>query len=141
LTAAGFFVSIFITMSKAKSKLSVEDFEMSTAETGIEINLVHPKHGKTDMTLKVVSAMSKIFQIRLAKINREFMQKTLAVKDNPEKFAEFQYEKNIATAAALVIDWNFEKAFSENAIKDLLRKTPFLAEQIDTAAGEDSNFF
>ena len=111
---------------------------------GAVMTLVHPVSGvDTDAWIKVAGPDSK-----LAKQRRAQVQRMLRGKRNISDVDIDTLEKEaLETRVALTLDWgnieleDGEVPFSEENVREVYKKYPWVADQVDEFQGERSNFF
>lgn len=116
-------------------------------EAGIPVAIKHPVTGEpTGIVITVASYESE----RVKKVAREMGNKALLdQRRNPRKgeTVEAIEDRTFAIAIAAIVDWEgIEQkgkplAFSRENARMLLEKLPWVAEQIDQAAGDRTAFF
>lgn len=127
--------------------LSSLDAGVSRQEEGIPVDIRHPATGKPlGITITVASYESE----RVKAVAREMgNQLLLQQRRNPKKAdsVEAHEERTFRIALAAIIGWEgVEMAgkplpFSRENARTVLERYPFIAEQIDAAAGDRAAFF
>lgn len=128
-------------------------FDLSTLETGrkkqdegVEVSIKLPDGSDSGMVITVASYESE----RVKRIAREIGNKALIEqKRNPRKgdSVEAIEERTFAIAIASIVDWSGLEMdgkpleCTRDNIRMVLEKFPFIAEQIDAAAGDRTLFF
>lgn len=128
-------------------------FDLSTLETGrkkqdegVEVPIKLPDGSNSGMVITVASYESE----RVKRIAREIGNKALIEqKRNPRKgdSVEAIEERTFAIAIASIVDWSGLEMdgkpleCTRDNIRMVLEKFPFIAEQIDAAAGDRALFF
>ena len=114
-------------------------FTWAKANEGERMPLSLPDGTTTDEWLQIRGVDSDIFQRAMDEFRRELVV-LASVKDEKER-AEKTEAARLKLNAALVIGWSFDAEFSEAALLEFLRESPYIATEVDRFASDRRRFF
>ena len=114
-------------------------FTRAKANEGERMPLSLPDGTTTDEWLQIRGVDSDIFQRAMDEFRRELVV-LASVKDEKER-AEKTEAARLKLNAALVIGWSFDAEFSEAALLEFLRESPYIATEVDRFASDRRRFF
>lgn len=114
-------------------------FTRAKANEGERMPLSLPDGTATDEWLLIRGVDSDEFRLALDAFRRDLLTYA-AIKDEAEK-AEKTEQARLRLNAALVIGWSFEAEFSEAALLEFLRESPYIAAEVDRFASDRRRFF
>lgn len=114
-------------------------FTRAKANEGERMPLSLPDGTPTDEWLLIRGVDSDEFRHALDAFRRDLLTYA-AIKDEAEK-AQKTEQARLRLNAALVIGWSFEAEFSETALLEFLRESPYIAAEVDRFASDRRRFF
>ncbi|WP_313242887.1 hypothetical protein [Stutzerimonas nitrititolerans] len=114
-------------------------FTRAKANEGERMPLSLPDGTATDEWLLIRGVDSDEFRHALDAFRRDLLTYA-AIKDEAEK-AEKTEQARLRLNAALVIGWSFDAEFSEAALLEFLRESPYIAAEVDRFASDRRRFF
>lgn len=114
-------------------------FTRAKANEGERMPLSLPDGTPTDEWLLIRGVDSDQFRVALDDFRRELLA-IASLKDETEK-AEKNEQARLKLNAALVIGWSFDAEFSEAALLEFLRESPYIAAEVDRFASDRRRFF
>jgi hypothetical protein len=129
--------------------MKVTDFyTVPKSESGVKVPLLKPDGSDSGEYLLVIGPDSKRFAKAASELNRSLADLNAASKPD-----ETGAEPDIATREAmagdimldyvekLVIGWSFEDEFTAEALREFLKNSPSITQQIPNVATDRSRFF
>ncbi len=113
-------------------------FTRAKANEGERMPLSLPDGTATDEWLLIRGVDSDEFRAALDDFRRDLLAYA-SIKDEAEKAGKTE-QARLRLNAALVIGWSFE-AFSEEALLEFLRESPYIAAEVDRFASDRRRFF
>ena len=114
-------------------------FTRAKANEGERMPLSLPDGTPTDEWLLIRGVDSDEFRHALDEFRRELLV-LASVKDEAER-AEKTEAARLKLNAALVIGWSFDAEFSEAALLEFLRESPYITAEVDRFASDRRRFF
>jgi len=114
-------------------------FTRAKANEGERMPLSLPDGTPTDEWLQIRGVDSDHFRHALDEFRRKSLS-AASLKDLEEK-AEKAEAARLELNAALVIGWSFDAEFSEAALLEFLRESPYIAAEVDRFASDRRRFF
>jgi hypothetical protein len=114
-------------------------FTRAKANEGERMPLSLPDGTPTDEWLLIRGVDSDEFRLAMDEFRRELLA-LAAVKDEKDR-AEKTQGAQLKLNAALVSGWSFEAEFSEAALLEFLRESPYIAAEVDRFASDRRRFF
>ncbi|WP_313209324.1 hypothetical protein [Stutzerimonas nitrititolerans] len=114
-------------------------FTRAKANEGERMPLSLPDGTATDEWLLIRGVDSDEFRHALDAFRRDLLTYA-SIKDEAEK-AKKTEQARLRLNAALVIGWSFEAEFSEAALLEFLRESPYIAAEVDRFASDRRRFF
>lgn len=114
-------------------------FTRAKANEGERMPLSLPDGTATDEWLLIRGVDSDEFRHALDAFRRDLLTYA-SIKDEGEK-AEKTEAARLALNAALVIGWSFDAEFSDVALMEFLRESPYIAAEVDRFASDRRRFF
>lgn len=114
-------------------------FTRAKANEGERMPLSLPDGTPTDEWLLIRGVDSDQFRTALDDFRRELLAVT-SLKDENEKTDKTEAAR-LKLNAALIIGWSFEAEFSEPALLEFLRESPYIAAEVDRFASDRRRFF
>ncbi len=114
-------------------------FTRAKASEGERMPLSLPDGTATDEWLLIRGVDADEFRHALDAFRRDLLTYA-AIKDEAEK-AEKTEQARLRLNAALVIGWSFDVEFSEAALLEFLRESPYIAAEVDRFASDRRRFF
>lgn len=114
-------------------------FTRAKANEGERMPLSLPDGTPTDEWLLIRGVDSDQFRVALDDFRRELLV-LASVKDEKER-AEKTEAARLKLNAALVIGWSFDAEFSEAALLEFLRESPYITAEVDRFASDRRRFF
>jgi len=113
-------------------------FTRAKANEGERMPLSLPDGTATDEWLLIRGVDSDEFRAALDDFRRDLLAYA-SIKDEAEKAGKTE-QARLRLNAALVIGWSFE-GFSEEALLEFLRESPYIAAEVDRFASDRRRFF
>lgn len=98
-----------------------------------------PDGTPTDEWLQIRGVDSDEFRHAMDEFRRELLE-LAAVKDEKER-AEKSEQARLKLNASLVIGWSLDAEFTEAALLEFLRESPYIAAEVDRFASDRRRFF
>ncbi|OYW93773.1 MAG: hypothetical protein B7Z23_04465 [Pseudomonadales bacterium 32-61-5] len=114
-------------------------FTRAKANEGERMPLSLPDGTPTDEWLLIRGVDSDQFRVALDDFRRELLA-IASLKDEAEK-ADRTEVARLALNAALIIGWSFDAEFSEAALLEFLRESPYITAEVDRFASDRRRFF
>jgi len=114
-------------------------FTRAKANEGERMPLSLPDGTPTDEWLLIRGVDSDQFRVALDDFRRELLA-IASLKDETEK-ADRAEVARLALNAALIIGWSFDAEFSDVALMEFLRESPYIAAEVDRFASDRRRFF
>lgn len=114
-------------------------FTRAKANEGERMPLSLPDGTPTDEWLLIRGVDSDQFRYALDEFRRDLLT-FASVKDEQEK-ADKTEQARLKLNAALIIGWSFEAEFSEAALLEFLRESPYITAEVDRFASDRRRFF
>lgn len=114
-------------------------FTRAKANEGERMPLSLPDGTPTDEWLLIRGVDSDQFRSALDDFRRDLLT-FASVKDEQEK-ADKTEQARLKLNAALIIGWSFEAEFSESALLEFLRESPYITAEVDRFASDRRRFF
>ena len=114
-------------------------FTRAKANEGGRMPLSLPDGTPTDEWLLIRGVDSDEFRHALDAFRRDLLTYA-SIKDEGEK-SEKTEQARLRLNAALVIGWSFDAEFSETALLEFLRESPYIAAEVDRFASDRRRFF
>lgn len=114
-------------------------FTRAKANEGERMSLSLPDGTPTDEWLLIRGVDSDEFRHALDAFRRDLLTYA-SIQDEAEK-TEKTEQARLHLNAALVIGWSFEAEFSETALLEFLRESPYIAAEVDRFASDRRRFF
>lgn len=114
-------------------------FTRAKANEGERMPLSLPDGTPTDEWLLIRGVDSDQFRVALDDFRRELLA-IASIKDEGEK-SEKTEQARLRLNAALVIGWSFDAEFSEAALLEFLRESPYITAEVDRFASDRRRFF
>lgn len=106
------------------------------ANTPQKMILPLPNGQPSEHCLMVLGTESDQFQRAKLEAHRRAME----AKAGEHQDHEFSNNERIRMIASVVVGWSFETAYSEDAVMDLLRQAPYIADAVDRYSSRRANF-
>jgi hypothetical protein len=114
-------------------------FTRAKANEGERMPLTLPDGTATNEWLLIRGVDSDQFRLALDDFRRGLLT-FASVKDDKEK-AEKTEAARLRLNAALIIGWSFDAEFSEAALMEFLRESPYITAEVDRFASDRRRFF
>lgn len=114
-------------------------FTRAKANEGERMPLSLPDGTPTDEWLLIRGVDSDQFRVALDDFRRELLA-AASIKDEAEK-AEKTEAARLRMNSALVIGWSFDIEFTDDALLELLRESPYITAEVDRFASDRRRFF
>jgi len=114
-------------------------FTRAKANEGERMPLSLPDGTPTDEWLLIRGVDSDEFRHALDEFRRDLLTYA-SIKDEGEK-SEKTEQARLRLNAALVIGWSFDAEFSEAALLEFLRESPYITAEVDRFASDRRRFF
>ena len=114
-------------------------FTRAKANEGERMPLSLPDGTPTDEWVQIRGVDSDEFRAALDEFRRELLV-LASIKDEAEKVEKTE-QARLRLNAALVIGWSLDAEFSEAALLEFLRESPYIATEVDRFASDRRRFF
>lgn len=114
-------------------------FTRAKANEGERMPLSLPDGTPTDEWLLIRGVDSDEFRLAMDEFRRELLA-LAALKDEKDR-ADKTQAAQLKLNAALVSGWSFEAEFSDAALLEFLRESPYIAAEVDRFASDRRRFF
>lgn len=114
-------------------------FTRAKANEGERMPLSLPDGTPTDDWLQIRGVDSDEFRHAMDEFRRELLV-LASVKDQSER-KEKTDAARLRLNAALVIGWSLDAEFTESALLEFLRESPYITEEVDRFASDRRRFF
>ena len=114
-------------------------FTRAKANEGERMPISLPDGTPTDEWLQIRGVDSDQFRVALDDFRRELLA-IASLKDETEK-ADRTEVARLALNAALIIGWSFDAEFSDVALMEFLRESPYITAEVDRFASDRRRFF
>ncbi len=114
-------------------------YTRAKANEGERMPLSLPDGTPTDEWLLIRGVDSDQFRVALDEFRRDLLA-FASMKDETEKSDKTE-QARLRLNAALIIGWSFDAEFSETALLEFLRESPYITAEVDRFASDRRRFF